>query len=86
MSKNATTIAWEEAEKAMREKRLEARMMDFFERYSPEAPEEKNRFHYDLLTIVRTIYQEAAAPADARLMKFVEAMPIQPFLLKPDKA
>lgn len=61
--------------KERHERSLELRMKRFFERWAPEESSARNEFDYDLITIIRTIYAEASAPANAQLMAVMERIP-----------
>lgn len=73
--KTATMQMFETDTKERAERSLELRMKHFFERWAPEEPSARNEFDYDLITIIRTIYAEASAPANAQLMAVMERIP-----------
>lgn len=78
--KTATMQMFEKDFKEQAERLLELRMRRFFERWAPEEPEARSDFDYDLITIIRTIYAEASAPANAQLLAVMGRLPINVIL------
>ncbi len=73
--KNATMMNFERDTKEHAERAMEGRMRNFFERWAPHEPSARNAFDYDLITLIRTIYAEASAPANAQLLAIMERLP-----------
>ena len=69
-------------DKDLSDRTMQARLEHFHELWMPEDREMASRFASDLHMLVRSIYAEAAEPANKQLLAFVRAMPSQPLIIK----
>lgn len=57
------------------ERMFEAMLSEFLTRYKPDDPIEANRFHIDLIMLVRQVYTDAQAPVLEHLSRRAMSVP-----------
>lgn len=72
--KSATAINTEAWERDISDKTMQKRLEYFHERWMPEG-RDASEFAADLHMLVRSIYAEAATPANKQLMELMKHMP-----------
>lgn len=83
--KTATIASFEQFEKERGERVMQLRLEDFHQRWMPKDHYEASRFSADLHMLVRSIYAEAAEPANKQMLALMKCMPIVNPWIQKDK-